>query len=57
VQLGAILGPDGLFIKSEKHIFSDLNVKLGAPDDSDDLLDEWLEELKQRNIRMRESRE
>lgn len=57
VKLGAILGPDGSFLQSDKRIFANLNIKIGESDDSDDVIDELLEIMKQRDIRMKESME
>ncbi|MCL2628058.1 MAG: hypothetical protein FWD44_05085 [Oscillospiraceae bacterium] len=57
VKLGAVLGPDGLFVEPKKSVFVELDVKLGAPDDSDDLVDEFLKDLEKHDKTLSENKE
>jgi len=54
VKLGAILGPDGLFLDPEGESFVKLDAEIGGPND---LIDEFLEDVDKHDKRLRESRE
>ena len=56
VKLGAILGPDGLFLQSKERIFLDYNPEF-TTNDSDDLFDGFLKDLEKHEKTLRESRE
>jgi hypothetical protein len=54
LKLGAVLGPDGLFIDPDEDKSIELNVEIGG---SGDLIDGFLKDLEQHDISLRESRE
>jgi len=56
VKLGAELGPNGYFLDPDGNPFVELSVTYGSLD-SDDLFDEFHDDLEQHDEKMQESRE
>ncbi|MCL2662235.1 MAG: hypothetical protein FWE83_02770, partial [Oscillospiraceae bacterium] len=54
VKLGAVLGPDGLFIDPDEDKSVELNVEIGG---TGDLIDDFLKDLERHDNRLRETRE
>ena len=54
LKLGAVLGPDGLFIDPDEDKSIELNVEIGG---TGDLIDDFLNDLERHDNRLRESRE